>query len=256
MNLSSGFSLRTVAYHLVGQPYVEDSKVLKRVLWRVFFGNRVIPFLGKYHYFAQLELDKELAKTLGTNGFYVEVGANDGLSFSNTKHLELYLGWSGILVEPHLGKLETSKLHRSQKNSFVHAACVRSDFEQNQVELIYSNLMTTLNFPSADLADPLGHAQEGSKFLGPNEHVEVFVAPAKPLVSILRDCNAPRDIDFLSIDIEGHDFEILEDFDWSYNIKYILVESFTENRFDELLESKGYSRVLRDQAHNILYVKR
>jgi len=56
--------------------------------------------IGK-KYFGLNQIDRELASILNfDDGFYVEIGANDGNTQSNTKHFELFRNWRGILIEP------------------------------------------------------------------------------------------------------------------------------------------------------------
>ena len=80
-------------------------KLVKQVWWRVrrplyeFFGN------PKYSKPSYSDLDNKLAKYLNfRGGFFIEVGANDGYSMSNTYYLEKILGWQGVLIEAVLRK--------------------------------------------------------------------------------------------------------------------------------------------------------
>jgi len=246
-------NLRTIAYHLIGQPWINDKQYLKVLVWKIFFGNRLMPILGRYSFFGQNDLDEVLAKRVSKNGFFVEVGSNDGLSFSNCKHLEMYKGWRGILIEPYFPKLADSRIHRKGRNSFIHAAIVASSFSGSKVSLYFSNLMTTLTFKSKELENPLDHAREGEKFLGPNEKIHEFWAPAKTLKEALIEAKAPKFIDLLSLDIEGHDYEVLEDFDWSFKFRWILVEAYDPEKFVTLLSPIGYDLVFQDQADNLLF---
>ena len=53
------------------------------------------------NYYSLNELDKKLRKRISKrSGFYVEIGANDGVNQSNTLHFEKTLGWKGVLIEP------------------------------------------------------------------------------------------------------------------------------------------------------------
>jgi FkbM family methyltransferase len=245
--------LRTIAYHLIGQPWVLNSSILEYCVLKFFFGNRFVPFLGGYHYFGQNQIDRTLKDILGQEGFFVEIGSNDGFSFSNSKHLEMYRGWKGVLVEPYYPKLRQSQINRSKRSLHVHAACVASGYGKETAELYYSNLMTTLTTGSDELPIPLDHAVEGQRFLSANERVHTFSAPAKTLKNILLETGAPRDIDLLSIDIEGHDYEVLADFDWSFRFRHIIVEAYNPDKYSALLYSLGYELVLRDSAHNMLF---
>jgi FkbM family methyltransferase len=248
-------SLRTVVFHLVGQPWVHRNKKVQSFLWKLFFGNRILPAIGRYNFFGQGEIDRILKEKLGRDGFFVEVGSNDGLSFSNCKHLELYCNWRGILIEPYQPNLELSKVHRTKLNSFVHAALVTSEYIDTSVELIYSNLMTTLAAPSEEVLDPEAHAELGRQFLAPGQEIRRFHAPARKLAEILQEENAPKVIDLLSIDIEGHDLEVLRDFDWSFDFRFLLVEALDSQTMIAFLESKGFQLIFRDPFYNLLFEK-
>ena len=252
-SLYQKLKLRTVVFHLIGQPWVKGHHPIRNALWRVFFGNKLFPSLGKYKFFGQSEIDRVLAQKLRKNGFFIEVGSNDGVSFSNCKHLELYCGWRGILIEPFKPNLELSRVHRAKTSSFVHAALVTSNHVGDSVELIYSNLMTTLSTPSNEVPSPEAHAELGRQFLGPGEKIHRFRAPARTLSEVLKSEKAPQVIDLLSIDIEGHDFEVLSDFDWSFQISHILVEAFDSEKMVQFLKSKGYQLVFRDNSSNLLF---
>ena len=95
--------------------------------------------------FSSLEFRAHLRKLVGSQigGFYVEVGANDGRSSSNTYWLEKERNWTGILIEPILHKHFESKNTRSKKNIFVYGALVDSEYKQDFLKMYYSNLMTT-----------------------------------------------------------------------------------------------------------------
>lgn len=77
---------------------------------------------------------------------------------------------------------------------------------------------------------------------GKNYHVETV-----SILDLLNEHNAPYEIDYLSIDTEGSEFDILKAFDFKkYNIKIITVEhNFTEMRekIFELLSFYGYKRI-------------
>ena len=112
-------------------------KHLRRNIYE-WFGN------PKYSRPGLNELDLKLEKYLNfKNGFFIEVGANDGYAQSNTYYLEKFLGWRGILVEgiPELYQ----KCKRIRTKSFVYnCALVSKDFSDSVVEMHYANLMSVV----------------------------------------------------------------------------------------------------------------
>ncbi len=171
------------------------------------------------------DISEHLSRLLNfSNGFYVEVGANDGRSFSNTFVLEKTRNWSGILIEPILHKHFESKRYRDiSRNRFIYGACVDSEFTEPMVKLYFSNLMTT-----SDLGNSQSWAEAGSKFLNSGESVLPFWAPAVVLRQVFKEAGITK-IDFLSIDVEGAELSVLKGIDFNQvEIDLILIES-TEN---------------------------
>ena len=167
------------------------------------------------------------------NGYFVEFGATNGLDLSNTHLLEKEFGWTGILAEPaHIWHNDLLK-NRSCHISFD---CVWSKsgetLEFNEVSA--AELSTIDSFSGSD-----GHSQtraEGKKY-------NVYTVS---LIDLLKKYNAPKDIDYLSIDTEGSEYDILSAFDFdAYNIKIITCEhNYTpmQEKIYKLLTSKGYTR--------------
>ena len=97
------------------------SKFFKRLI-----PDNIIFFLKKRSilkkkYFGLNNLDKKISKHFDyKNGYYVELGANDGISQSNTLFLELSKSWKGILIEPIKSKFRQCKELRSKDNKFFN----------------------------------------------------------------------------------------------------------------------------------------
>ena len=170
-----------------------------------------------------------------TGGYFVEFGATDGVSFSNSNLLESEFGWNGILAEP------ARKWHRhlrANRNAHIETDCVWSRSGEtltfNETEIAV--LSTIDRFSDSD-----HHAKERTK--GTRYTVNTI-----SLDHLLEKHNAPRVIDYLSIDTEGSEYEILESFDFKkYRFRVITCEhNNTPNRqkIFELLSGHGYERKL------------
>jgi len=164
------------------------------------------------------------------NGFFVEFGAVDGVKLSNTFLLEKSFGWTGILAEPNPRFFE--ELSRSRSASLDNRA-------------VGPETGQTVQFLDAGLNSSLYSMRDTGSWadVGPTHEVETV-----SLRDLLRHHNAPRTIDFLSIDTEGNEFATLAAFDFSeYEIFFICVESNgQEEELVDLLSGKGYVAVLRD----------
>lgn len=200
-------------------------------------------------------LDRELVEIIGTSkGFFVELGANNGLKQSNTKHLEQFHGWSGILIEPFPGNFHLLARNRSPRSSFVNAACVGAEYRYKTVELIYADLMTTPLSEASDIVDREGHAQSGEKFLPKGERVHKFSAPALTLTQVLEQEKAPLQMKLLSLDVEGMELEVLKGLNHEkYRFSWVLVESRNHFALSNYLEGRGYSFHTKLSSHDYLF---
>jgi FkbM family methyltransferase len=212
-------------------------------------------FLKSKVFFGLNDLDKKLSVYLdNSKGYFVELGANDGLSQSNTKHFELFKGWKGVLVEPFSDNYIRCRRNRASRTHVINAACVAFDFEEPTIRLLYSNLMTIALDGESEIENRSRHAQVGAQFLGELEEVFEFRAPARTLNSILREARSPNRIDLLSLDVEGAELEVLKGLDHSeYRFKFIVIEIRDFESMNSYLVSHGYQMVEKLTTHDYLY---
>jgi FkbM family methyltransferase len=170
-------------------------------------------------------------------GFFVEFGAADGVALSNSHILEKHFGWSGILCEPSNGWHEALKQNRS---CIIDTRCV------------YSVSGEKINFSE----NYLGELSAITAYAEPNAHgvlkrtTSSYEVETISLLDLLKTHNAPKFIEFLSIDTEGSEFEILRNFDFqNYRFGAICVEhnfADTREKINELLTANGYIQVHSD----------
>jgi FkbM family methyltransferase len=171
-----------------------------------------------------------------SGGFFCEFGATDGLSLSNSMHLERDLGWSGICAEPARGWHEA--LARNRPNARIETRCVwsRSGETLEFTESATREYSTIGSFSQSD-----GHARKRSQ-------AESYPVQTVALNDLLERHGAPADFDYLSMDTEGSELQILEALDFSrFKPKVITVEhNFMSNRLrlHTLLKAQHYERVL------------
>jgi FkbM family methyltransferase len=165
------------------------------------------------------------------DGFFVEFGAADGKSNSNTFFLEMEMNWKGVVAEPHPAFIDSVRHHRS---CVVSNKCVYSRSGEH-IEFLATQVRELGRIASIDPQD--GHKRE--------DHTVVEVETIS-LNDLLIEAQAPQDIDFLSIDTEGSELEILAHFDFDrWNLRTISVEhnrTKMRERIFDLLTSRGYRR--------------
>lgn len=175
------------------------------------------------------------------NGYFVDFGACDGLLFNNTFLLEKVHGWSGILCEP------DKKFH---PDLYANRGC------NIDTRCVYARSNAKLKFVSVTDAEVLSTLQHYSyvqdEFSEKRKNNTVYDVETISLIDLLKFYNAPKTIDYLSIDTEGSEYDILRAFDFSaYDILTITVEhNWTENRqkMYDLLCSHNYKRVNTEKS--------
>lgn len=171
------------------------------------------------------------------NGFFVEFGATNGINLSNTYSLEKFYGWKGILAEPAKCWHRELNVNRS---AFIEKLCVWSESNKKLIfnETIDPELSTINNFSDGDL-----HSSNRKKS-------KTYEVETITLNDLLDKYNAPFEIDYLSIDTEGSEFQILSSFNFKkYSFNVITIEhNYTADRENiyNLLTSNGYLRINED----------
>jgi FkbM family methyltransferase len=169
---------------------------------------------------ALYDLDKEVAQRLPAMGTFLEIGANDGYSQSNTYYLERILGWRGILIEPVPYLYRMCRRHRTNSTCF-HAACVADD--STSIEIVDRTLET--------VALGLAHREDESRRLAARPGHTTTV-PAARLTDLID--RSPLDhITFMSVDVEGAELAVFDGLDWARHAPdWLLVET---DQLDEVI---------------------
>ena len=166
-------------------------------------------------------------------GYFVEFGATDGVSLSNTYLLETHFDWTGILAEPARAWHEALLKNRS---ALIETDCV---WKTSGESLLFNEVETGEFSTLSQFNDHDFHGQT-------RQHGTSYEVNTVSLNDLLQKHGAPREIDYLSIDTEGSEFEILNAVDFEqYSFKFITCEhNYTPIRDSiyELLTSHGYQR--------------
>tara|TARA_B100001093_G_C26685539_1_gene952455 strand:- start:110 stop:931 length:822 start_codon:yes stop_codon:yes gene_type:complete len=177
---------------------------------------------------------------LSQNTFFIEAGANDGINASNTYFLESLYGARGILIEPSASLFEQCRFNRDKSNIFEHCAIGNPKKDNENLEFIYSGLMTVST--KVDVLNPDMHAIAGQEFCSIEPYK--FLAPLKSLTKILK-INKIKRVDFMSLDLEGGEIEALKGADLiNYTYKYILVETRNKEEMESFMLKNGYKLII------------
>jgi FkbM family methyltransferase len=169
-------------------------------------------------------------------GFFVDVGANAPKDGSQSFAMERR-GWSGVLVEP---QPDLAEVLRSQRRGKVYATACSTPANAGKTLTLYLagiHSSLTSDFYVADM-----------------QRAGTVAVPVMTLDQILTDTGAPTPLDFVSIDVEGHEIEVLEGFDLRWRPRLLFVEDVVQNlRLHRDITGRGY-RWFRRTAINSWYV--
>lgn len=205
--------------------------------------QQISPFLWESK--AQLGQDlfamvSALKKGSGCSGYFVDIGASDGVRYSNSWLLEKSLGWRGIAAEPARSWHERLTSNRS---------CIiekRAVFGSSGEQLQFLDVSNKIGYPElSSLAFSQSRDERSSIRTG---DASSYTVETVSLTDLLKQYDAPSQIDFLSIDTEGSEYEIMKPLDLkNYRFTAICIEhnfnTTLRNLIHTLLESHGYKRV-------------
>jgi FkbM family methyltransferase len=179
-------------------------------------------------YVSQCEQDKwaiEEVFNFKRNGYFVDIGAADGVVISNTYVLEKEFQWSGVCIEASPFWFKELVKHR---NCVCIQACL--DYTNHEVDFRFDNgwMGGIVDFDTDNKTSHL------------DKNFGILKLQTQTLEQVLDQCNAPNVIDFLSIDVEGAEHRIFKGFPFN---KYTFLAMVIERPNPELnrqLQENGY----------------
>jgi len=174
-----------------------------------------------------------------TNGIFLDIGAHDGKTLSNTFFFEKTLNWRGLCIEPHPKVFNALKENRS---CVLVEGCAWKEDTTKTFRMIegYSEMLSGL----VDSYHPDHITRINSEVNSMNQILSDIEVKCYDISKLLLDNNLTN-IDFLSIDIEGGELEVLKCIDYTkVEIGIILVENnYKDQELRTFLDSKGYNFV-------------
>jgi FkbM family methyltransferase len=179
-------------------------------------------------------------------GVCIEVGAYNGVSLSNTYYFEKK-GWRCLCIEPITSAFEKCKSIRKE----CYQCCI-SDNDKEDATFNIFHLHDNLCAISS--LEPDERLIESHKHLITQNSTQTV--KVRGLTSLMDELNFPREIDFISIDTENTELDVLKGIDFTkYNIRYLVIENnFDEPFCEEYLIPFGYKKIYRI-AVNDFYAK-
>ena len=170
-----------------------------------------------------------------TRGYFLDIGAHDGITISNTYFLERRYRWSGLCVE---ANPSTFELLRQNRSSTCLNVCL--DLQRGEVEFAVRDVLSGVVGENLDNRSPAANAS-------------VIRLKTVPLVELLEEQRSPTVIDYLSIDVEGAEERVLDTFDFDrYRFNCITIER-PSDKLRSLFGTKGYVLVKEIRGLDCFY---
>ena len=232
--------------NIYSHKYAKGRGFLRRQIWeaeRYFKLNK--------DFFSQSGQDKCIKNYFFKNlkkGFFVEIGAFDGIDGSNCFYFEKFMDWNGIAIEP--SPVHFEKLKKNRNCICINKAISNKNDHKEFVEVIngyiqMSGIVTDEYKKTLDIImkDPRTKMNK----------LNIKTSTFKEIVG------ENKIIDYLSIDVEGEEKRILESIDFNYfNIKVLSVENNypEQNNYNNLLKDKGFTYFDKYGVDEIYYNKK
>ena len=172
------------------------------------------------------------------NGIYVEVGCNHPIKYNNTYILHKR-GWSGINID--LDDLSIKLFKKYRKSDYNISALVSNKEELKKTYIYHSR--SAINTVEKDLVD-----------LKENKPKTIIEKKSITLNKIIE--NSPynnKKINLLTIDVEGHEFPVLENFEFSkYKIDVVVIELLDKKIKKMEMWTQSIDMVLNSNIYNLL----
>jgi|GEM_PF-627440 len=206
-------------------------------------------------YYSQYGQDKYVRRKFfptRDDGFFIEVGADDGVDKSNTLYFE-QLGWSGICVEPSPTRFQKLAKNRDCVclNKAIHHSSESLEFMD--IEGYGKGLSGIIeNYDSR-------HLERIDQEISGNEKtvsVNKVMVECVPLADVLDEMGITH-VDYISIDVEGSELDVLKSIDFSKVTFDVLVieDNYRSKALREFLKEKGYRRHKRIKIDEIFISK-
>jgi len=187
------------------------------------------------------------------NGIFIDIGAHDGISYSNSYFFEKELNWTGLCIEPHP---DVFKLLQQNRKCYLENVAVSNTTK----DMKYLKITGAPEMLSGlvDNYDPRHVERIQREVLQNGGNIDIIDMKCYQLNTLLEKYNL-NNIDFISIDVEGAEYDILKGIDFNkYNIDCIVIEdNYPDSSQDwhKHLKDNNYE-LLHRLAHDAIYIKK
>lgn len=197
-----------------------------------------------YDYYGQMGEDLHIHKHYFPsfrNGVFLEMGALNGVKYSNTKFFEDTLNWTGVLIEPIPSLFKD--LTKNRPKCLLYQVAVSKT--EGELEIYENDAVSSVKKNTTDEFFKTWHSDK----------TNIIKVPSMRLDHLLQMAGVKR-IDFWSLDVEGSEYEALETMDWSIPVYLICIEKQKpqrKNQCDQILGANGF-KFIEILEHNEIWI--
>lgn len=194
---------------------------------------------------SQNRMDEKILKLFNNkkNGFFIEVGAFDGINYSNTFLLEKKYKWKGLLVEPLKIEFEICKKYRNK--SIVVNNILSNQKDMNKLIKIYHSGLESLIADRGSSLMPKSNLDEKIK--------KNYTYIKSVTLDYLLNIHQISYVDILIVDVEGFEINLLDGFLEDYKVNYILIETYDNQRLIEYCRKRSWKFVEKFTENDYLF---
>jgi FkbM family methyltransferase len=207
-------------------------------------------------YYSQSNQDKYLEEEIFKgfkNGFFVDVGANDGITINNTLYFEKEHNWTGMNIEPLSFVFDKLLQNRPNCINLNYAICNENGYADFICNEGYTEMLSGLK----DTYDERHNQRREKENIIYKSTTKQIKVKTKRLEDLFEENNV-KHINFISIDVEGAEFEVIK----SINFEKVFIDVIVfENNYDDrsfpiiqYLKEKGFS--LRTLKYDIVMINK
>tara|TARA_R110000824_G_scaffold5436_1_gene25099 strand:- start:5611 stop:6216 length:606 start_codon:yes stop_codon:yes gene_type:complete len=195
-------------------------------------------------YYSQFGQDEWLIENVFNykeNGYFIDCGCGNPTSGSNTYCLEKFFDWDGIGIDLNISP-DFPKIRKCKSVQAVLSSRI-GELKKISFQGCLSGIMDSTS----------------SNYIKDKTNAIEVYSPTITLTEILSQLNAPNEIDYFSLDVEGHELEVLKGIDFStykFNVFGIEAPPLGEqtDNLNSYLQTKGYKKLTSPVPRDLFYV--
>lgn len=182
------------------------------------------------------------------NGFVLDIGAADGITASNSFRLINEYDWHGLLIEPCKRHISNLKILYDDVDD---VDCFFGAIDQHKKETIFYEVSE----------HEIGYSNTVGELYTRDQGFTTYSVPCLDINSVLKKYNVPKVIDFVSLDIEGSEKQVLDNWNFDdYDVSLWCVERNNDINYESFFTLHGYEKITTSNFnichYNCFYSKR